>query len=107
MPERETGWAFHNRKTVTITESEAREVLAGLQYVNVCIFALRKFGIEFAVYGDSDKIGDVLGIPPWWLDDWGPRPGADGWTVPTMRQLRVIPKHDHIESLPKSQRPQI
>ncbi|WP_341267133.1 hypothetical protein [Gordonia malaquae] len=105
VPERETGWAFHNRKTVTITEGEAREVLAGLKYVNDCIFALRKFGMQFAVYGDSNKIGDVLGILPWWLDDWGPRPGEDGWTVPTMRQLRVIPQHDYIETLPESQRP--
>lgn len=105
VPERETGWAFHNRKTVTITEAEAREVLAGLRYVKACIFALRKFGMQFAVWGDSKDIEYVLRILPWWLDDWGPRPGEDGWTVPTMRQLREIPQHEYIESLPESQRP--
>lgn len=107
VPERETGWAFHNRKTVTITEGEACEVLAGLRYVKACIFALRKFGMQFAVWGDTKDIGYVLGILPWWLDDWGPRPGENGWTVPTMRQLRAIPQHEYIQSLPESQRPQI
>ena len=103
----EARWAIHNRKTVTITEAEAREVLAGLKYVKACIFALRKFGMQFAVWGDTKDVGYVLGILPWWLDDWGPRPGENGWTVPTMRQLRTIPQHDYIESLPESQRPLI
>ncbi|MDL9947766.1 hypothetical protein QSJ19_19720 [Gordonia sp. ABSL11-1] len=102
----DSGWAMHNRKTVTITEAEAGEVLAGLKYVNDSIFALRKFGMEFSTDPDNDGIRDVLGILPWWLDDWGPRPGEEGWTVPTMRQLRVLPQHDYIETLPESQRPQ-
>lgn len=99
-------WARHDRKTVTITEGEAREVLAGLKYVKASIFALRKFGMEFNTWPDTKDIEFVLRILPWWLDDWGPRLGESGWSVPTMRQLRVIPQAEYIESLPESQRPQ-
>lgn len=99
------GWARHNRKTVTITERDARDVLAGLKYVKDSIFALRKFGMEFAIWPDGKSIDDVLRIMPWWLEEWG-QPGEPGWSVPTMSQLRVRPQPEFIESLPPSQRPQ-
>ncbi|WP_327114190.1 hypothetical protein OHB12_33755 [Nocardia sp. NBC_01730] len=89
------GWAQHSRRTVTITEHEARDVLAGLSYVNNCIYALRMFGIEFAVWPDGRSIDSVLEIMPWWLDDWGPEPGEPGWTYPTMRQVRLRPKAEY------------
>lgn len=98
-------WARHNRKDVTITETEAREVLAGLKYVNDSIFALRKFGMEFAAWTDNHDTREVLGIMPWWLEDWGPEPGQPGWKVPTMGELRSIPQHEFIASLPESMRP--
>ncbi|MBF6335874.1 hypothetical protein IU450_08245 [Nocardia abscessus] len=100
------GWARHNRVTVTITEQEAREVLAGLSYVNDCIFALRKFGIEFATWPDGRSTDSVLGLVQWWLDDWGPTPGEDGWTAPTMRQLRIRSKAEFDASLPPHMRPE-
>lgn len=99
-------WARHNRKTVTITESQAREVLAGLKWVNASIFALRKFGMEFASWPDDKSVDLVITILPWWLDDWGPRPGAAGWSYPTMRQLRIGPQADYIASLPEAMRPE-
>ncbi|MFJ1455182.1 hypothetical protein [Nocardia sp. N2S4-5] len=100
------GWAWHNRRTITITERDAREVLAGLSYVNDCIFALRKFGVEFAVWPDNRSIEIVLRIMPWWLDEWGAKPGEDGWACPTMRQVRVRPKAEFDASLPPGMRPE-
>ncbi|MGV9858530.1 hypothetical protein ACWDTD_07740 [Gordonia sp. NPDC003425] len=101
----DSGWAMHRRKTVTITEPQAREVLAGLKCVNDSIFALRKFGGEFASWSDDETIYEVLGLLRWWLDDWGPAPGQPGWTVPTMRQLRIVPQTEYFETLPEEQRP--
>lgn len=99
-------WATHNRKTVVITEQDARAVLAGLKYVNDSIFALRKFGMEFAVRPDDMSTGDVLPILPWWLDDWGPKPGEPDWNPPTMGQLRLRPKAEYDASLPPERRPE-
>lgn len=98
-------WARHNRKKVTITQADARDVLAGLKFVKTSIFALRKFGVEFNIWPDTEDIEYVLRIMPWWLNDWG-QPGDPGWTVPTMRQLRVVPQAEYIEALPESQQPE-
>lgn len=99
-------WARHNRRTVTITEREAREVLAGLSYVRDSLFALRKFGVAFNTWPDDRKIDNVLQLLRWWLDEWGPQPGASGWKYPTMRQLRILPKAEYDASLPPSMRPE-
>lgn len=100
------GWARHNRRTVVITEQDAREALDGLQYVNESIFALHKFGVAFAVWPDDRSIEDVLSIMRWWLDDWGPEPGEPGWTYPTMRQVRILPKVEFDATLPPENRPE-
>jgi hypothetical protein len=100
------GWARHNRVTITITEQDARDALAGLSYVNDCIFAFRKFGMDFAVWPDTMSTDDVLPILPWWLDDWGPKPYEEGWAAPTMRQLRNRPKVEFDASLPPHMRPE-
>lgn len=101
-----SGWARHNRRTVTITEQDARKVLAGLAWVKESIFGLRKFGMEFATWPDDRSIEDVLSILPWWVDTWGPQPGDEGWTAPTMRQMRIHPKTDFDASLPPDMRPE-
>jgi len=49
------GWARHNRTTVTITERDAREVLAGLRYVRDCLSAFRNFG-------SSSQSGATIGV---------------------------------------------
>ncbi|MBF6161046.1 hypothetical protein [Nocardia cyriacigeorgica] len=98
--------AVHNRVTVTITAQDAREVLAGLEYVHSCIFAIRKFGIEFATWPDGRSTESVLELMRWWLDDWGPKPGEDGWAAPTMGQLRIRPKAEFDASLPEGNRPE-
>ncbi len=100
------GWAMHRRREVTITAQDARDVLAGLEYVKDCLFALRKFGVEFAVWPDSRSIDSVLPIMPWWLDDWGPEPGEEGWIAPAMRQLRIRPKAEFDASIPPHMRPE-
>ncbi|MBF6150267.1 hypothetical protein [Nocardia nova] len=100
------GWARHRRREVVITAQDARRVLADLSYVKDCIFALRKFGMQFAVWPDSRSVEDAARILPWWLDDWGPRPGEPGWAWPTMRQLRIQPKAEFDASLPEGMRPE-
>ncbi|MFE3444176.1 hypothetical protein ACFXNW_14190 [Nocardia sp. NPDC059180] len=100
------GWARHNRVAVTITEQDAREVLTGLQYVHDCVFALRKFGVEFATWPDSRSTESVFGLMLWWIDDWGPKPGEAGCAAPTMRQLRIVPKAEFDASLPEGMRPE-
>lgn len=99
------GLARHERRTVTITESDAREVLAGLKYVNDSLFGLRKFGIEFSNWPDARSTESVLPILPWWVDTWGPKPPVEGWMAPTMRQLRNQTKVDFDASLPFHMRP--
>ncbi|MFE3797263.1 hypothetical protein [Nocardia tengchongensis] len=101
-----SGWAFHSRLSVTITAQEAREVLEGLKYVNDCIFSMRKFGMEFAIWPDTRSVESVCRILPWWLDDWGPKPEQPGWAWPTMRQLRIQPKAEFDASLPEGMRPE-
>ncbi|MGW4716618.1 hypothetical protein [Nocardia sp. NPDC004260] len=100
------GRAGHNRCTVTSTEPEAREVLAGLDYVHDCIFALRKFGMQFATWPDSRSIESVLSLMRWWVDDWGPEPGQPGWSCPTIGQIRIRPKAEFDASLPPGMRPE-
>lgn len=100
------GWAMHRRHEVTITEADARDVLAGLSYVNDSIFALRKFGLEFNTWPDTRSTDSVFGLMRWWVDEWGPKPGEDGWTAPTMRQLRIAPKAEFDASLPEHMRPE-
>ncbi|OLT32201.1 hypothetical protein BJF84_03560 [Rhodococcus sp. CUA-806] len=99
-------WARHERRTVTITEQDARAVLSGLHYVNRSLFALRQFGMEFATWPDDRSVDFVLPILPWWVDSWGPQPGDAGWTAPTMRQLRIRPKAEFDASLPPAMRPE-
>ncbi|MGA6208041.1 hypothetical protein ACPESR_25140 [Nocardia testacea] len=103
---RSGGWAMHHRRTVTITEQDAREVLADLKYVKDCLFGLRKFGVEFATWPDRMSVDSVISILPWWLDDWGPEPGQDGWSYPAMRDLRIRPKAEFDASLPPDMRPE-
>ncbi|MFD6677664.1 hypothetical protein ACFWDA_25305 [Rhodococcus zopfii] len=102
------GWARHLRITITITEQEAREVLADLRYVNDSLFALRKFGMEFNTWADSHSIDSVMRLLTWWVDDWGPEPqhGDTDWVRPTMGQLRIRPKAEFDASLPPSMRPE-
>ncbi|WP_032406681.1 hypothetical protein [Rhodococcoides fascians] len=100
------GWARHERRTVTITEQDARAVLAGLQYVNRGLFALRKFGVEFSTWPDDRSVKDVLAILPWWVDAWGSQLRDEGWTAPAMRQLRIRPKAEFDASLPPEMRPE-
>lgn len=102
----DSGWATHQRITVTITEQEAREVLADLKYVHDSLFALRKFGVGFATWPDTRSTEPVITLTRWWLDDWGPKPGEVGWTAPTMGQLRIRPKAEFDASLPPSMRPE-
>lgn len=103
---RDGGWVQHRRTTVTITEQEAREVLADLRYVRDSLFALRKFGLEFSHWSDDRSTRSVLGLMMWWLDDWGPEPGEPGWAYPAMGQLRIRPKAEFDASLPPSMRPE-
>lgn len=100
------GWVRHRRIPVTITEHEARKVLADLSYVKDSLFALRKFGMEFSTWPDDHSTDYVLTLMKWWLDDWGPWPGQEGWTAPTMGQLRIRPKAEFDASLPPSMRPE-
>ncbi|WP_135042104.1 hypothetical protein [Rhodococcus sp. 1R11] len=102
----DSGWARHERRAVTITEAEAREVLEDLKYVNKSLFYIRKFGMEFSHWPDGRSIDSVLSLLQWWDDSWGPKPGNTGWTAPSMRQLRIRPKTEFDASLPPEIRPQ-
>lgn len=102
----DTGYAMHRRHEVTITEQDAQTMLAELHYVYRSVRALHKFGVEFATWPDSRSTDSVLELMQWWLDDWGPKPGEDGWAAPTMRQLRIAPKAEFDASLPPHMRPE-
>jgi hypothetical protein len=102
----DAGYAMHRRHEVTITEQDARTMLTELHYVFRSIRALHKFGVEFAIWPDTKSIDDVVELMPWWLDDWGPQPGEEGWTAPTMGQLRIVPKAKFDASLPPHMRPE-
>lgn len=102
----DAGYAMHKRREVTIIEQDARTMLAELHYVYRSVRALHKFGVEFSTWPDSRSTDSVIELLPWWIDDWGPKSGEDGWTAPTMRQLRIAPKVEFDASLPEDMRPE-
>lgn len=83
----EGGWISHNRVLTTYTERELVQALADLRWLKDCLFALRKFGHEFADWRDDRSITQVSRILPWWLPEWG-EPGSRELF---MRDLRVQP----------------
>lgn len=98
--------AKHRRIEVTVTAEDARAVLKDLKYVYDCARALEKFGVQFNTWPDTKSLGEAVKLLPWWMDDWGPKPGEDGWSAPTMRLLRIAPKAEFDASLPESVRPE-
>lgn len=99
-------FSAHRRIEVTITADEARAVLKDIEDVHRCARAIYVFGIERRHWPDTKPLGQAAYQLPWWCEEWGPRPGDGGWKMPTMRQVRIVPKAEFDASLSEGTRPE-